>query len=64
MTSGSSSVADFALWILLVVLVVGFVALTYGGDLLTAGAAAVSDEYENCANRGRANSGVDRNLDA
>ena len=35
-------VADFAVWLLLVVLVLGFIALTYGGDLLTAGAAAIS----------------------
>ncbi|MGB0415913.1 MAG: calcium/sodium antiporter [Coraliomargarita sp.] len=35
-------VADFAVWLLVVVLVLGFVALTYGGDLLTAGAAAIS----------------------
>ena len=34
--------ANFAVWLLVLLLLAGFVALTYGGDILTAGAAAVS----------------------
>ena len=34
--------ADFSVWLLILILLVGFAALAYGGDILTAGAAAIS----------------------